>query len=230
MSGHDVPRQVTDFILADLKSRVAEFGAERPEGIGKAIAILEALPSFDEGAELTLSWYSEQPPEEVTFEITDSLLELTTRGVDGDQELYSCEAEQYPSLDSNWASWLLRLRCLNAPELAISCWETTAVSRPPRAPVLQTTIAKLDHPNFLSRVTCEIESGGNLKVLVYDTGEAPEACFGGDYDRWVTVPADVKDELLIALLADRYEGDMEAVAKFTAFCIENGIAHKFDTY
>lgn len=230
MSEHDVPRKVIDFILADLKSRIAEFGAEQPEGISKAVAILEGLPGFDEGAELTLQWYSENPPEEMTFEITERLLELTANGPDGSQELYSCEAEQYPSLDSDWASWLLRLRGLNSPELSISYWEPAEVSRPARTPLLNVTIAKLDHPNFLSRVTAEITSGGDLKLLVYDSGAAPEACFGGDYDRWVTVPADAKDDLLIALIADRYKADMDAVAKFKSFCAENGIDHRFDTH
>ncbi len=76
-----------------------------------------------------------------------------------------------------------------------------------------------------------VEPNGDLVLSGQDLGDGPQQFWGDDeYEFWVTVSAEHKDAVLLALLEARFGGDPAAVDTFRAFLTEYGIPGKFETW
>jgi hypothetical protein len=128
MAEHPVPERLLSAVIADLRSRVAEMGRDRSEGIDEALLILRALPEIDDETELDIEWYAAGgPPAGAAFNLSARSLSLSVSDADGSREIYCCEARFYPEIDrDDFDSWLFYLRGLNAPEVTISVWNPGA--------------------------------------------------------------------------------------------------------
>lgn len=234
MAEHPVPERLVSVVIADLVSRIAEMGVDRPEGADEALAILRALPEIDPETELEISWYSEAgPPAGVDLTLNARHLCLTVDDYEGSQEIYRCDAGFFPDLEhSDLDAWITHFRCLNAPEITISAWVPKLEPETPASEPLTKEIKLADKrtDRFYSCVTLELREDDSLRMLVYDTGAASEECFGGDFDRWVDVGADAKDALLLALIEEKFSGDIDAMTHFREFCESKGVPHKYDIY
>jgi hypothetical protein len=61
-----------------------------------------------------------------------------------------------------------------------------------------------------------------------DIGERVEQIWGDeDYEYWVEVPGSEIGKLLLLLLKEKYNGNINAVDEFKAFCESNGIICQF---
>jgi guanosine-3',5'-bis(diphosphate) 3'-pyrophosphohydrolase len=122
---HPIPERLRGVVVADLVSRVAEMGRERPEKIDAALAILRKLPEIQPDTELEITWYaSGARPAGVTLNLNARRLELTMSDEDGSQEVYCCDAGSYPDIDrDDLAVWLGHLRSLDASEVVIDTRE-----------------------------------------------------------------------------------------------------------
>ena len=57
-------------------------------------------------------------------------------------------------------------------------------------------------------IDMRIQKNGDLLFSGQDIGDAPMEIFGdSDYEYWLTVPAAVKDRLLLAVIEKHYAGD-----------------------
>jgi hypothetical protein len=57
-------------------------------------------------------------------------------------------------------------------------------------------------------INMRIQDNGDLLFSGQDIGDAPMEIFGdSDYEYWLTVPAAVKDRLLLAVIEKHYGGD-----------------------
>lgn len=83
-----------------------------------------------------------------------------------------------------------------------------------------------------SRFTdAEIDEKGNLIMYTQDIGKTPEEVWGdSDYEFWVTVAAEYKDMVLLALIEKLYAGHFSAVDEFREFLESKGIPHKFENW
>lgn len=83
-----------------------------------------------------------------------------------------------------------------------------------------------------SRFThAEINEQGKFIISTCDIGKTPEEVFGdSDYEFWVTVLAEHKDMLLLALIEKLYAGRFSAVDEFRDFLESKGIPHKFENW
>ena len=80
-------------------------------------------------------------------------------------------------------------------------------------------------------VHARIEANGDLVVGGQDVGKAPQRAFGdGDYEFWVTVAAEDKDRLLLALMEKLYAGRFSAVDEFRDFLKERDIPYCWMTW
>jgi hypothetical protein len=123
MAEHPIPEQLRKTVIADIVSRVAEMGRDRPEGADEALMVLKALPEIGEETELEIDWYSEgEPAAGAKLFLSADNLSLTVSDEDGSQEVYRCDARFYPSLDSDLEAWLSYFRTLSAPDIAITIW------------------------------------------------------------------------------------------------------------
>jgi len=81
------------------------------------------------------------------------------------------------------------------------------------------------------RIDAEVLESGDVQVTGHDVGKAPRTFFGdSDYKYWLTVPADEKDRLVLALLETLYKGDSEAVSKLHKVLESKAILHSFNNY
>jgi len=76
-------------------------------------------------------------------------------------------------------------------------------------------------------IHARIEDNGNLIVEGQDVGEAPQKWFEDeDYEFWVTVRAEDKDSVILALIERLFGGRFSAVDEFREFlkekCIQFG--------
>ncbi|MCX6583219.1 MAG: hypothetical protein NT166_23840 [Candidatus Aminicenantes bacterium] len=83
-----------------------------------------------------------------------------------------------------------------------------------------------------SRFTsAEIDEKGKFTIYTTDIGKMPEEVWGdSDYEFWVTVQAEHKDMLLLALVEKLYGGHFSAVDEFRDFLESKGIPHKFENW
>ena len=73
-----------------------------------------------------------------------------------------------------------------------------------------------------------VSEEGNLVLEGHDLGERPEQFFGVDeYEYFVSVKAEHKDRVLLALLRKLYGGHPEAVEEFRADMKASGIPSEF---
>jgi hypothetical protein len=67
----------------------------------------------------------------------------------------------------------------------------------------------------VSTVDAAIEPSGDLELAGWDFGAAAQSFWGDDdYEYWLTVPAEEKDRVLLALLEHVYGGQADAVSRF----------------
>lgn len=72
-------------------------------------------------------------------------------------------------------------------------------------------------------IHARIEDNGNLVMDGQDVGDAPQKWFGDeDYEFWVTVEAEDKDSLILALIERLFGGKFGAVGEFREFLRERG--------
>jgi hypothetical protein len=80
-------------------------------------------------------------------------------------------------------------------------------------------------------VRLSVEPDGSVRLDAQDMGKSVEEMWGdGDYEFWVDVPATAINKLVFALLRERYAGRAGAVDEFQAFCKNEGIDHKWDSW
>ena len=76
-----------------------------------------------------------------------------------------------------------------------------------------------------------INDRGDLVLEGQDVGAAPLQIFGdSDYEYWVTVPADQKEEVLLGLMKEVFGQSERASSDFMAWLKERGIQFKFSSY
>lgn len=64
---------------------------------------------------------------------------------------------------------------------------------------------------------------GGFRVDRFDCGPRTSTVLGGDYERWITIPASELSKLCLRLLADRLHGDLAAVDAAIDLCRRNQI-------
>ncbi len=80
-------------------------------------------------------------------------------------------------------------------------------------------------------IDAEIGDSGDLLLSGQDIGKAPEEYWGdADYEYWVHVPAEHKDDVLLALVEKVYGGNRSAISDFRAFLKEKGIPSTFHSW
>jgi len=80
-------------------------------------------------------------------------------------------------------------------------------------------------------IHARIEDKGNLLVEGQDVGEAPQKWFDDeDYEFWVTVRAEDKDRVILALIEKSFGGRFSAVDEFRDFLKEKGIPFGWMTW
>ena len=80
-------------------------------------------------------------------------------------------------------------------------------------------------------IHAEILGNGNLQLAGQDLGKAPLEHFGDmDYEYWLTVPSEHKDQLLLELLSQLYQGDILVVTNLMDILKAKSIPYKFDNY
>jgi len=80
-------------------------------------------------------------------------------------------------------------------------------------------------------IDAEINEDGDLVVSGQDVGKAPREFWGdADYEFWVHVPSEHKDDVLLALMERVFGGNASAVSDFRGFLKSRGIPNEFDTW
>ena len=71
-------------------------------------------------------------------------------------------------------------------------------------------------------------SDGSVVITGQDLGTSIDD--DSDYEYWLTIPASARDELLFALILDRFQDDPKAVSTFKAWLAERGITNSFHSF
>ena len=80
-------------------------------------------------------------------------------------------------------------------------------------------------------IDAAILENGDLQLSGRDFGKAPLEHFGDiDYEYWLTVPSEHKDQLLLELLNQLYQGDIDVDTKLMDVLKAKSIPYKFDNY
>jgi hypothetical protein len=80
-------------------------------------------------------------------------------------------------------------------------------------------------------IDASINKDGDLVVSGQDVGKAPREFWGdADYEFWVHVRSEHKDDVLLALMEKLYGGSASAVTDFREFLKSRGIPNEFDTW
>jgi hypothetical protein len=88
-----------------------------------------------------------------------------------------------------------------------------------------------ERDSVFSTTDLEIAPNGSLQLSGYDVGELVQQFVGhDDYEYDVIVRPEHKDQLLLALLADRFGGNSSASSQFMQFLKSKGIPYAFDTW
>ena len=81
------------------------------------------------------------------------------------------------------------------------------------------------------RVDVQITDQGDLLFSGRDIGQAPKAVFGeSDYEYWLTVSAEDKDCLLMALIETHYSGDASVISELRDTLDSKDISYTFQSY
>lgn len=123
MAQHPVPERLIESVVADLVSRIAEMGLERPEGADEAVSLFRALPFIGSQTAIEICWYDAVESAGADLSLDARRLTLAIADQDGSQEVYHCEANSSPRLDkSDFEPWIQYLKNLGAPDVEISIW------------------------------------------------------------------------------------------------------------
>ena len=80
-------------------------------------------------------------------------------------------------------------------------------------------------------IEAEIEKSGDLQLSGQDVGEAPNKFWGdGDYEYWLKVSKEHKDDLLLLLIEKIYGGNSFVISEFKEMLESRGIPYKFHSY
>ena len=80
-------------------------------------------------------------------------------------------------------------------------------------------------------IDAEIRGNGDLQFSGQDLGEAPREFFGdSDYEYWLTVSKEHKDDVLLLLIEKLYGGNSSAVSEFKRLLESSGIPSEFHSY
>ena len=80
-------------------------------------------------------------------------------------------------------------------------------------------------------IDAKIEKSGDLLLSGQDVGEAPKEYWGdSDYEYWLTVPKEHKDDVLLLLLEKLYGGNSSVISELRELLESNGIPCKFNSY
>jgi hypothetical protein len=88
-------------------------------------------------------------------------------------------------------------------------------------------IAREERPEFRS-VMIEFRGAG-IRLSAQDFGPSTRmmGSDGGELEFWVDIPPQALQRLCAIMIRDRYNGEIEAVSEFRAYCEENEIKHEF---
>ncbi len=80
-------------------------------------------------------------------------------------------------------------------------------------------------------INAEITHDGGLVVAGQEIGDAPRKRWGNErYEYQVSIPANQKDHVLLALLQALYTDNPAAVTEFNEFLQTQEIEHRFDSW
>ena len=80
-------------------------------------------------------------------------------------------------------------------------------------------------------IDAAIKDNGDLLISGQDVGGAPSEVFGdNDYEYWLKVPYEYKDDVLLIVLEKPYSGNAKVVSELKEFQISVGIPCKFDRW
>ena len=80
-------------------------------------------------------------------------------------------------------------------------------------------------------IDAEIQQNGDLILLGQDVGKRPEEFWGdSDYEWWVSVSSNSKDDVLLALLETFYGGNATAIEEFRELLEARGIPSEFHSW
>jgi hypothetical protein len=80
-------------------------------------------------------------------------------------------------------------------------------------------------------IYARIEDNGDLVIEGQDVGAMPRECFDdGDYEFSVTVRAEDRDRVLLAMIQKVFGGNFSAVDTFREFLKEKGISYGWMTW
>lgn len=80
-------------------------------------------------------------------------------------------------------------------------------------------------------IDVEITEEGDLLFSGQDIGHAPMEAFGdSDYEYWLLVKAEHKDQVLLALLEKFYSSNTRVISELREYLNAKGIPNEFDSY
>ena len=82
-------------------------------------------------------------------------------------------------------------------------------------------------------ITAEMLANGDLQISGQDLSPRVAQTFGGDvdeYEYWITIGANDKDRVLLALLAAFYDGKPDGDERLKALLSAHNIEHRFQNY
>lgn len=80
-------------------------------------------------------------------------------------------------------------------------------------------------------INAEIKQNGDLQLSGQDVGEAPKEYWGdSDYEYWLTVPGEHKDDVLLLLIERLYRGNASVVSEFRELLESSGIPCEFNSW
>lgn len=80
-------------------------------------------------------------------------------------------------------------------------------------------------------IDAEIRGNGDLQLSGQDVGEAPREFFGdSDYEYWLTVSKEHKDDVLLLLIEKLYGGNSSAVSELKRLLESSGIPCEFHSF
>ena len=80
-------------------------------------------------------------------------------------------------------------------------------------------------------IDAEIRGNGDIQLSGQDLGEGPREFFGdSDYEYWLTVSKEYKDDVLLLLIEKLYGGSSTAVSRFRGLLESKGIPCEFHSH
>ena len=93
------------------------------------------------------------------------------------------------------------------------------------------TYSKELYKDSVRSVRLNVAADGSLRPEAQDIGKPVEEVWGEDeYEFWVDVPGTALNKLLFALMLEKYFRRNGSVDEFRAFCIKEGIEHKWSSW